>query len=87
MDVRAVRALAVRPDLWLTALVELWRMASPGWWHRWPPVPRPDPAYLRFRMQTAYGDSAAIPSARELVDYLEWCRRINTLTSRGGRRW
>ena len=55
-------------------------MAPSGWWRRWPPLPRPDPAYLRFRMQTAYGDPSAMPSARELVEYLEWCRRMNSLS-------
>jgi hypothetical protein len=72
----------VRPDLWPTAIVELWRLAAPGWWHRWPPVPRPDPEYLRFRLQTAYGDGAAGPSAGDLVEYLAWCRRMNALVPR-----
>jgi hypothetical protein len=78
--VAIVRALARRPGLWPTAVVELRRLARPGWWHRWPPLPRPDPAYLRFRMQTAYGDASADPSPAEIIDYLAWCRRMNSLT-------
>lgn len=74
------RALARRPMLWPTAVVELRRLARPRWWQHWPPVPRPDPEYLRFRMQTAYGDVSAIPSPADLVDYLAWCRRMNSLT-------
>ena len=80
MHARAVVAIVLRPRLWPTAAVELGRMAPEGWWRRWPPLPRPDPAYLRFRMQTAYGDASAVPSEHELVDYLEWCRRMNSLS-------
>jgi hypothetical protein len=77
--VKLARALARRPDLWPTALRELFVLARPGWWRRWPPVPSPDPAYLRFRLHTAYGDgpttlSEAAPD--DLVTYLEWCRRM-----------
>jgi len=79
---RAVRALLARPWLWPTAIVVSWRLAQPGWWHRWPPLPRPDPAYLRFRAQTAYGDPDAVPTDRELVDYLEWCQRMAVLRRR-----
>lgn len=71
---RAGAALAVRPDLWATALVQLLRLAAPGWWRRWPPVPLPDPAYLRFRLQTQYGDAEREPEPADLVAYLNWCR-------------
>lgn len=66
--------LAARPDLWPTATVQLLRLAPPGWWRRWPPLPLPDPAYLRFRLQTAYGDSERHPAPSDVVAYLEWCR-------------
>ena len=33
-------------------------------------------AYLRFRLQTMYGDPAHEPEAADLVVYLEWCRRF-----------
>lgn len=77
-----MRALAARPALWRTAAVLWWRLARPGWWRHWPPVPRPDPDYLRFRAQTAFGDPGAAPSACELVDYFEWCRRMASLRRR-----
>jgi len=79
VHLQAARALATRPELWPTAVVMLWRLAPPGWWRHPPHLPRPDPAYLRFRMQTAYGDGAAVPSAHELVDYLDWCRRMESM--------
>jgi hypothetical protein len=51
------------------------RLAPARWWRRWPPLPLPDAAYWRFRMTTAYGGSGdAVPKARDLVEYLEWCR-------------
>jgi hypothetical protein len=34
----------------------------------------PDPAYLRFRMQTAYGDPNRDPDPDDVVTYLRWCR-------------
>ena len=72
----AALAVAVRPRLWGVAIAQVLRLAGPGWWRRWPPLPLPDPAYLRFRMQTAYGDPEAPPRAEDVVAYLEWCRRF-----------
>jgi hypothetical protein len=68
--------VAVRPGLWGVAVTQLVRLAAPGWWRRWPPLPLPTPEYLRFRLQTAYGDTAAHPSPEDVVAYLEWCRRF-----------
>ena len=36
--------------------------------------PLPDPDYLRFRLETQYG-AGGRPDPRDLVAYLEWCRR------------
>ena len=71
---RSVVAVVVRPRLWATGVVQLFRLASPGWWRRWPPTPLPDPSYLRFRLQTQYGDPDRDPVPGDLVDYLEWSR-------------
>ncbi|MDQ3106482.1 MAG: hypothetical protein M3Q68_01575 [Actinomycetota bacterium] len=71
---RVVLAVALRPGLWGTGIVQLFRLAAPGWWHRWPPLPAPDPAYLRFRLQTQYGESEREPEPADLVAYLHWCR-------------
>ena len=73
------RAVAMRPSLWGVAVGQAVRLAPAGWWRRWPPVPLPDPAYLRFRLQTAYGDSARAPSPADVVAYLDWCRRMRRL--------
>ena len=72
---RAALAVAVRPGLWGVAVAQSLRLAAPGWWRRWPPLPLPAPEYLRFRLQTAYGDPEAHPSPHDVVAYLRWCRR------------
>jgi hypothetical protein len=73
----AAAAVAVRPRLWGIAVAQLLRVAAPGWWRRWPPVPLPAPEYLRFRLQTAYGDPDARPSPADVVAYLDWCKRFD----------
>ena len=76
----AARAVAARPRLWPVAAVQVLRLARPGWWRRWPPLPVPDPAYLRFRLQTAYGDPERAPDPADVVVYLEWCREWRGVT-------
>jgi hypothetical protein len=71
-----VRAVAGRPDLWITAGRQLRVMTSPRWWERWPFLPLPDRAYLRFRRETAYGSDGLPVPAADVVGYLEWCRRV-----------
>jgi hypothetical protein len=70
----AAGALVRRPDLWATAVRQTGALAADGWWHRAPFLPLPDPAYLRFRLQTAYGDAGRAPDTADLVTYLHWCR-------------
>ena len=71
----AAAALLIRPRLWATAGRQIVRLAPPGWWRRWPLLPLPDPAYLRFRLVTQYGDPDRAPEPRDVIDYLRWCRR------------
>lgn len=77
---RTAVAVAARPGLWLTVLRLGWRTVPAGWWHRWPLVPNPPPAYVAFRAETMLG--AAGPGAlapAEVVAYLRWCRRMRAL--------
>ena len=69
-----VGAVLVRPGLWLTALRQVVELAPAGWWRRPPFLPRPDPAYLDFRLETMYGDRGHRTSADEVIGYLRWCR-------------
>ena len=68
----AFLALVVRPRLWWVAVRQAMRVARPRWWRRAPYLPIPDGGYLRFRMETAYGDARA-PRPADLIAYLEWC--------------
>ena len=69
-------AVLARPRLWPTAVAQVARLAAPGWWRRRPFLPLPAPEYVRFRLQTMYGDAAHEPVPSDLVTYLEWCRRF-----------
>lgn len=69
-----VVAVGRRPDLWLTALGQVRALAPARWWSRMPPSPAPASSWLAFRMETAYGDTAARPDGRDVVRFLEWCR-------------
>ena len=71
---RAAAAVASRPGLWATTAAQAIRLAPTGWWRRRPWLPLPDPAYLRFRLQTQYGDPEREPEPADVVAYLEWCR-------------
>ena len=66
-------AVLRRPHLWSTAARQAARSVRPHWWTRAPFVPFPDRAYVRFRVETAYGTRSS-PSASDVVRYLEWCR-------------
>jgi hypothetical protein len=66
-------AVLRRPGLWPIAVTQTLRLARPGWWQRRPFLPLPDPDYVRFRLQTAYGSDGE-PTAEDVVAYLRWCR-------------
>jgi hypothetical protein len=74
-------ALAVvrRPDLWITAIRQVFVLAGRSWWTRPPFLPVPSRPYLRFRMVTAYGDADRPPDAADVVTYLGWCRQWREL--------
>jgi hypothetical protein len=77
---RATLAVLAHPTLWVAAIRQVALLAPAGWWRRAPHLPVPDPAYLRFRMQTAYGDPTHEPEPADIVTYLHWCRAWPTLT-------
>ena len=74
---RAARAVAGRPALWWTALVQYRRLLPDGWWRRRPFLPVPDPAMLAFRATTQYGDPAHPLEPDDLIAWLSWCRAEN----------
>jgi hypothetical protein len=70
---RAFVAVLRRPDLWWTAVRQFGRTVPRRWWRRPPYLPVPDAAYVRFRLETAYGNSGRARS-RDVIRYLEWAR-------------
>ena len=76
---RVARAVVMHPSLWSAAVGQLFVLARPGWWRRWPPLPEPDPEYVRFRLLTAYGDPSRQPEPRDVIAYLKWCRRMRAV--------
>ena len=67
-------AVAARPRLWPTAAAQVRRLAPRRWWARRPFLPVPDRAWLRFRMETQYGDPSHRPEPDDVVTWLEWAR-------------
>jgi hypothetical protein len=76
-------AVVGEPRLWPVAVRQGARLAVPGWWRRPPFLPLPDRDYLRFRLQTMYGDELAAPEPRDLLTWLRWCRQFDRLTRSG----
>jgi hypothetical protein len=79
--VTATLAVARRPDLWVTAVRQLGRLAPSGWWRKAPYLPLPDPTYMHFRMVTAYGGQGGEPRPADVVTYLHWCKAWPGVTS------
>lgn len=70
-----VAAVALRPWLWPVAVVQALRFARPGWWRRFPPLPLPDAALWRFRIETVYGGTGdTVPGTDDVRSFLRWCR-------------
>ena len=69
-----LRAIIRRPTLWPEALRALVAFTPSGWWRKPPFLPVPRRAYVRWRLQTAYGSSDARPSPIDLVHFLQWRR-------------
>lgn len=75
--IAAVGAVLRHPSLWITGARQALVLARPGWWRRRPFLPLPDPAYVRFRLETAYGGNGdRPPEPDDLVTYLRWCHDL-----------
>lgn len=65
--------LAVRHPRTIPHLLRAaWAFRARNWYRRPPFLPLPPGSYMRWRLETAYGDADARPSAEELVRYLAW---------------
>lgn len=71
--IRTAFAVLVRPRLWASAL----RFVPSRWWASPPFLPIPPKAYREFRMETMYGDKHHPLVAKDVVVFLDWCRRFH----------
>jgi hypothetical protein len=73
---RLALALGIRSLRHPTLAVDLvrvsWRFRNRHWYRRPPFLPVPDRAYVRWRMDTAYGSPDAVPSVRDAERYVRW---------------
>lgn len=63
-----------RPTLLPALLGAAWAFRARDWYRRPPFLPLPSRRYLRWRMETAYGDPGAVPPADEVARFLRWAR-------------
>jgi type II secretory pathway predicted ATPase ExeA len=68
-----------RPQVVRHLLGATWAFRARGWYRRPPFLPLPTRAYLLWRMETAYGDPEAVPSADEIERFLRWGTRMRGL--------
>ena len=55
-----------------------WAFRTRDWYRRPPFLPLPPASYMKWRMETAYGDSDAVPTDDELERYLLWTARMRS---------
>ena len=67
-------AVLRRPGLWVTAVVQLRRLAAPGWWRRVPFLPLPPAGYVEMLATINYGDPKHSIEPEDLLKYLSWCK-------------
>ena len=65
--------LAVRQPLLIPAmLATAWAFRANRWYRHPPFLPVPAPAYMKWRMDTAYGEGIRVVPSEELERYLRW---------------
>ncbi len=70
------RLALTRPTLIPRIVATGWAFRARKWYRRPPFLPVPPASYLRWRMETAYGDPHAVPPREDLVRYLTWAARM-----------
>ena len=67
------------PRLGVDLLRTGWAFRRRDWWRQPPFLPLPDRTYLRWRMDTAYGDPDAVPPLDDVVSFARWRREVMRL--------
>ncbi len=68
-----------RPRLIPYLLSAAWAFRARDWYRRPPFLPIPPASYMRWRLDTAYGDPDANPPEEEIVRYLVWTARMRAM--------
>jgi hypothetical protein len=72
-----IAGMAVRRPRMIPYLLRAaWAFRARDWYRRPPFVPMPPRSYLRWRLDTAFGDPTAEPSIDEMERYLVWTARM-----------
>jgi hypothetical protein len=61
-----------RPTVIPAMLGAAWAFRARDWFRRPPFLPLPPRSYLRWRMETAYGDPDWVPSDDDMERFLRW---------------
>lgn len=74
---RSLFMLAIRRPSLIPALIGAgWAFRRRDWYRRPPFLPLPSASFLRWRVETAYGDPDAQPPGDEMERFLRWARRM-----------
>ena len=65
-----------RPLLLPGMLRASWVFRARNWYRSPPFLPIPPRDYVRWRMETAYGEADAVPPGDELARFLRWGERL-----------
>jgi len=76
LTIRLAGQALLSPRLAVDLARTAWVFRRRAWWSRPPFLPFPDPAYLRWRMYTAYGDEAAVPPGEDVIRFARWRREV-----------
>lgn len=73
-----------RPRLWPALLSAAWAFRSRDWYRKAPFLPLPSKAYMRWRLETAYGEPDAVPPADEIARFVTWSADMRRRMRPGG---
>jgi len=79
---RILAVVARRPWLLPGILRASWVFRARNWYRKPPFLPIPPRDYVRWRLETAYGDADVVPPGGELARYLKWGERIRGRNTR-----
>jgi hypothetical protein len=67
-----VKVAVRRPWLIPAMFAAAWAFRANRWYRQPPFLPMPSRAYMRWRMETAYGDGNTVVPSGDLERYLRW---------------